>query len=112
MQAIYDKANELADLILNSEAYRNIRAAEKKVEGNAEVKKIVEEYNRVAGKIAQKERELKPIEPDEKHEMLRVREQMQSNLLLQELLKAQTEYAMMMNRINTILMSKLERKEG
>lgn len=111
MQAIYDKAEELADLIISSSAYRNLRAAEKDVEGNEGVKKLVDQFNQHLTTMAEKERKLQPIEPEEKHELQRLREQMQGNEMLQRLLRAQTEYAMMMNRINSILKTKLERRE-
>ena len=112
MQAIYDKAEELADLIISSSAYRNLRAAEKDVEGNEGVKKLVDQFNQHLTTMAEKERKLQPIEPEEKHELQRLREQMQGSEMLQRLLRAQTEYAMMMNRINSILKTKLERRES
>ena len=51
------------------------------------------------------------IEAAEKQEFQKLREQVQGNETLQKLLKAQTDFAMMMNRIQSILQEKLERKE-
>jgi len=112
MQEIYKKAEELGALIVKSGTYRELRRAEKAVEANAEVKEVVDKFNKCAEKIGVKEKKQQAIEVDEKHELQKLREQVQSNELLQGLLKAQTEYAMMMNKINSILSAGLERKEG
>ena len=111
MEAIYQKARELADLICNSDMYRSIRIAEDKVDADKDLKTLVERHNELAGKIAEKEKNVQPIEPEEKRELLKIREQMQANQPLQELLKAQAEYKMMMVRISTIMRDKLERKD-
>lgn len=111
MEAIYQKAKELADLIYSSGLYRAVRDAEVKVDADEALKVLVERHNALAGKIAEKEKKVQPIEPEEKRELIKIREQMQGNQALQELLKAQTEYAMMMNRVSGILRDKLERKE-
>jgi len=111
MEAIYQKARELADLIYQSDAYRAIRKAEANVEKDETVKKLVDQHNQLTDKIVQKEKKLQPIEPEEKRELIRVREQMQANQALQELLRAQTDYAMIMNKVSAILREKLDRRE-
>ena len=111
MQEIYEKAEELGALIVKSDPYRELRRAEKAVEASADVKEVVDKFNKCAEKIAEKEKKQQPIEVDEKHELQELREQVQSNELLQELLRVQTEYAMMMNKINSILSAGLERRE-
>lgn len=111
MQDIYEKAEELAGLIGQSKEYRELREAEKVIEANGEVKKLVDDFNDRAGKIAEKEKKQEPVEVDEKHELQKLREQLQGNEPLQGLLRAQTDYAMMMNKVNSILSGRLERKE-
>jgi len=110
MQAVYDKAQELADLIADSPAYKRLRQAEHLVEGNAEVNGLVAEYNRKAQQLAEKERNTQPVEPEEKREFEEIRDRIQANPLLQRLLQAQTDYAMMMNKVNSILQAKLGRR--
>jgi len=111
MRDIYKKAQELANLIAGSKEYGDLRQAEKLVDDNPQVKKLVDDFNRSANKIAEKEKKQEPIEVEEKHELQRLREQLQGNETLQQLLKAQTEYAMMMNKVNSILSRRLERKD-
>ena len=110
MQEIYDKAQELADLIVDSTAYKTLREAEELVEGNNEVTELVGEFNGKAQRIAEKERTMEPVEPDEKQEFQDVSSRIQENPLLQRLLQAQADYAMMMNKVNNILQSTLEGK--
>jgi len=111
MEAIYQKARELADLIYQSDAYRAVRTAEAKVEKDDGLKKLVDQHNKLAEKIGQKEKKLEPIEPEEKRELIRMREEMQANESLQELLRSRTEYAMIMNKITAILRDKLDRRD-
>ncbi len=111
MQDIYDKAEELADLIAHSEAYERLREKERLVDDCADVKKLVDEFNKQTAKIAEKERNQQPIEVHEKHELQRLQKELQSNEVLQELLRAQTDYAMLMNKVNSILRERLEGKQ-
>jgi len=110
MQAILDKAEELANLIHESPAYKSLRAAELRINGDAEAKDLVERYNARTAILAEKQQNLEPVEPEDKRELQDVIQKMQSNQLMQELLRAQTEYAMLMNRINEVLRENLERK--
>ena len=110
MQAIYDKAEELASLIISSKAYGDLRDAENAVEANAEVRKLIEEFNKQLMRMQEKEEKQQPIEPDEKHELQRLRELMQADEVLQGLLRAQMEYRMLMSKVNSILKARLERK--
>jgi len=110
MQEVYRKAEELAEEILQSEEYKQLLENESLAEGNAEVQDLIKQYNDQATKIAEKEKNTQPIEPEEKRQLQTLMEQMQSNQLLQNLLKAQADYAQLMNKINEILSNKLERK--
>ena len=111
MDQVYQKAEELADLILQSDAYKEVSRMQELADGDAEVKKLVDGFNEVAAKIDEKEKNQEPIEAEEKKEFQKLREQVQGNETLQSLLKAQTDFAMMMNRIHSILQEKLENKE-
>ena len=111
MEAIYQKARELADIIYRSDAYRAVRQAEAKAEKDDTIKKLVDRHNQLTDTIAQKEKKLEPIEPEEKRELIKIREEMQANQTLQELLRAQTDYAMMMNKVSAILREKLDRRD-
>lgn len=111
MDQVYKKAEELADLILQSSIYKEVSGMQELVDGDAQVKKLVDNFNEVAAKIDEKEKSRQPIEPAEKQEFQKLREQVQGNETLQKLLKAQTDFAMMMNRIHSILQEKLERQE-
>jgi len=110
MQEVYRKAEELAEEILQSKQYKQLLESESLAEGNAEVQDLIKQYNDRATKIAEKEKNTQPIEPDEKRQLQTLMGQMQSNQLLQNLLKAQADYAQLMNKINEILSNKLERK--
>ena len=111
MDQIYQKAEELADLILQSDPYKEVSKMQESVDADAEVRKLVDSFNEVAAKIGEKEENQEPIEAEDKKEFQTLREQVQGHETLQSLLKAQTDFAMMMNRIHSILQEKLENKE-
>ena len=111
MQDVYRKAEELADEIVQSKEYNQLAESEAAAEGDADVQDLIKRYNEHAGKIAEKEKNVQPIEPEEKRLLQELMTRMQSNEILQNLLRAQTDYHQLMNKINEILSEKLERKQ-
>jgi len=110
MDEIVGKARQLALAIRESEVYKALVAAEKKLSENEDVRKLMENYDRQSRKIHEKETALKPVEVDDKRKLQQLHERMQSEPLVQELLRAQADYAQMMAKVNEAIDSNLKPK--
>jgi cell fate (sporulation/competence/biofilm development) regulator YlbF (YheA/YmcA/DUF963 family) len=100
-------AEELGKLIAQNEAFRRLRTAEDAVQGDADSQKILQEFDRQRRKIEELERDQKPVEPEDKHEMIRLSDAVHSAPKLQELVRAQADYMELMNRVNKAIQQAL-----
>jgi cell fate (sporulation/competence/biofilm development) regulator YlbF (YheA/YmcA/DUF963 family) len=100
-------ATDLAEAIKTSERYRQMRLVESRVEGNEEVRHLLEDFEKAKITRAEKESQGEPVEVEEKRELARLEEQVKGNTELQELLGAQADYYEMMNRVNATIQSVL-----
>jgi cell fate (sporulation/competence/biofilm development) regulator YlbF (YheA/YmcA/DUF963 family) len=100
-------AAELGRRIAQDEAFRRLRAAEDAVQGDAASQKILEEFDRQRRKIEALERARKPVEPEDKREMIRLSDAVHSAPQLQGLVRAQADYMELMNQVNKAIQQAL-----
>jgi len=105
-------ATSLAEAIAKSGRYTALRKAEKAVESEAEAKALLDDFNKKTMAVLEKEQAMKPVEPEEKREIVALKEKIASNPALQDLSKAQVEYSEMMNKVNQVLFERLDVKPG
>ena len=110
MQEIIKKAQELGEAIAQSPFYQRLCQAEDKVRQNEEAKKLGDDFNALAMKIAQLEADRKPIEPEDKREFKRIQEAISANPLLQEHVRAQADYMDLMRQVNGAIQKALGRE--
>ena len=107
MEEALAAAAELGKQIAQDEAFRRLRAAEDAVQGDAASQKILEEFDRRRRKIEDLERARKPVEPEDKREMIRLSDAVHSAPKLQELVRAQADYMELMNKVNKAIQQAL-----
>jgi cell fate (sporulation/competence/biofilm development) regulator YlbF (YheA/YmcA/DUF963 family) len=100
-------AAELGRKIAQEEAFQRLRAAEGAVQHDAASQKILEEFERQRRKIEALEDARKPVEPEDKHEMIRLSDAVHGAPKLQELVRAQADYMELMNRVNKAIQQAL-----
>ena len=100
-------AAELGKQIAQDQAFRRLRAAEEAVQGDAASQKILNEFDHQRRKIEDIERARKPVEPEDKHEMIRLSDAVHGAPKLQELVRAQADYMELMNRVNKTIQQAL-----
>jgi len=114
MEKALAAAAELGRQIAQDEAFQRLRAAEGAVQADAAAQKVLDDFERQRGKIESLERARKPVEPEDKREMIRLSDAVHGNPKLQELVRAQADYMEMMNRVNKAIQKALlpqEKKE-
>jgi len=107
MEKALAAAAELGRQIAQDEAFQRLRAAENAVQADAASQKILEEFDRQRRKIEDLERAGKPVEPQDKHEMIRLSDAVHSAPKLQELVRAQADYMELMNKVNKAIQQAL-----
>jgi cell fate (sporulation/competence/biofilm development) regulator YlbF (YheA/YmcA/DUF963 family) len=107
MEEALAAAAELGKQIAQDEAFQRLRAAEAAVQSDAASQKILQEFDRQRRKIEALEGARKPVEPEDKHEMIRLSDAVHSAPKLQELVRAQADYMELMNRVNKAIQQAL-----
>src|SRR5262245_16315722 len=100
-------AKTLARAIAAHARFVNLRSAENEVFANSEAKGLAEEFQRARQAIRDKEKDLVPIEPEEKRALSSLHERVRAHPMLQELSRAQADYAEMMDKVNRTIAGEL-----
>ena len=110
MQEILAKAADLAKAIKSSPIYRALMTAQDRLEKDEATKKLMQDFDEHSRMIRGKEKNMTPVEVEDKRKLQQLRDQMQSNALVQELLRAQADYAQMMAKVNETIEKALQPK--
>ena len=92
MEEILKKANELGLMIKGTDVYKRFNELSKKLDEDAEAKKLLEDYARFSEEIHQKEKSGSVIEVDEKQKLQESSEKIAENQLIKEFIATQTYY--------------------
>jgi cell fate (sporulation/competence/biofilm development) regulator YlbF (YheA/YmcA/DUF963 family) len=107
MEKALAAAAELGRQIAQEEAFQHLRTAENAVQGDAAAQKILGDFERQRRKIESLEGARKPVEPEDKREMIRLSDAVHGDPKLQELVRAQADYMELMNRVNKAIQQAL-----
>ena len=82
-------------------------AAQEKLNQDEAARKLVDSLTAQIRKIAELERDMKPIGPEDKREFARLQEEAAQNPILQEFMRAQADYVEMMKRVDDAIRAEL-----
>ncbi len=105
-------ASELGAAIANYNGYKMFREAEEQLKKDSMAKEISEKLEKQSKKIYELEKNMKPIEVEDKKELQQLKEQVASNQSIQKFLKAQTDYVKFMKKINERIEAELASKRA
>jgi len=108
MEEIIKLAESLGSAISASPVFAELKRLELEVRRDSELSKLTEEYQVQMRRIADLEKNQQPVEVEDKKKMQSIRESIQSDEKIQQLLKVQTEYASLMSRINNAITGLLQ----
>ena len=100
------KAHELGKAIVESEEFKMLRSTEEAQQNDAEAMQILSNYNKVRGELIREVNEKEPTEErlNEIRNILNEEyEKLEENKTLNALLKAQTEFSNMIDKMNAII---------
>lgn len=105
-EEILRQARELGRLIATHETSDRLEETISRLHKDVEAERVLNDYNRIVAKLAQKEMEGQPIEVEEKRHLERLQRQVASNPLLRELQVAQMDYLDLMRRVDEAMTGK------
>ena len=112
MEEILEIASKLGAAIANNNRYKMFREAEEQLKKDSVAKEISEKLEKQSKKIYELEKNVKPVEVEDKKELQQLKEQVASNQSIQKFLKAQTDYIEFMKKINERIEAELAPKSA
>lgn len=107
MDEVIELAEKLSRAMARSRRFVDLRAAEKAVMAEPETVAMVKELEALREQLAEKERKIQPIEPDEKRRLAALEQTVKSDPKLTALRQAQSDFYEMLNLVNERIASAL-----
>jgi cell fate (sporulation/competence/biofilm development) regulator YlbF (YheA/YmcA/DUF963 family) len=107
MEEILELASKLGAAIANNNRYKMFKETEEQLKKDNVAKEISEKLEKQSKKIYELEKNLKPIEVEDKKKLQQLKEEVASNPSIQKFLKAQADYVELMKKVNERIKSKL-----
>jgi len=103
MEQILNKAKQLGEAIAAHERCRAFDQAAKALKADAEAKQLEQDYAESAKVLSEKSAAGQPLEPEEKRREADLRKRMAAHPLIRDFLKAQVDFAELMQKTNATL---------
>lgn len=107
MDPIIEQARKLAEMLAADPRFTKLRQLEGDVLSDPANRKLLEDYEKSRLSLELKQRELKPITPEEKKAHAEITKQVHGVQVLLDLARAQADYAHMMDQVNRTIHSRL-----
>lgn len=111
MEKILELASELGAAIVSHDRYKKFKEAEEQLKKDIAAKEISEKLETQSRKVYELEKDLKPVEVEDKKKLQHLKEKAASNRSIQEFLKAQIDYVELMTKINKRIEANLAPKK-
>lgn len=99
-QEIITAATDLGKLIASHDSAKRFEDVLKKLSQDVDAQRLLNDLNRHATKISQKEMQGQPIEVHEKHEIEKLRQSVARNAVLRDFQVAQMDYVDLMRQVD------------
>ncbi len=107
MKDMIQTAEQLGKEIAASDRFKAVAGIREKVDADEALQADMKALNELGSKIAQLEKEVKPVEPEDKHRLRELQEKVTGHAMLQELARVEADFAELMNRVNNAIHSQL-----
>jgi cell fate (sporulation/competence/biofilm development) regulator YlbF (YheA/YmcA/DUF963 family) len=108
MEKIFELAQALGEALAAHPAVKQFIETTDALSTDPDVQKILQQERDMNIKLGQKERDGKPIEPEEKRAFAGLQSQMAGNDKIKKFMAAQMEYSNLMRKINDLVMKPLQ----
>ncbi len=99
-QEVLDAATKLGNLIADHDAAKKFADTVGKIQADTEAQRLLNDFNRQANAIAEKEANHQPIEPEDKQKLEKLQQDVFTNPLLRDFQVAQMDYMDLMRKVD------------
>ena len=107
MNSMIETAEKLGKAIAAAGRFKAVAEMRGKIDADEELQANMKALNELSTKIAQLEKQVKPVEPEDKHRLRELQEKVTGNARLQDLARVEADFAELMNRVNSAIHSQL-----
>ncbi len=107
-QDILNAARDLGKLIATHEAARKFDESIRKLQGDVEAQRVLNDYNRQVAKLGEKEAGGKPIEVEDKRQLQNLQGAVMRNPTLRDFQLAQMDYVDLMRKVDEAMSGEAE----
>lgn len=108
MQKLIELAQKVGQQLARHDRTQSLKKAQQLVADDPQANTLVEEYHKQINKIAELERQNKPIEVDDKHKLQEIEEKIKANSALGELTRRQADFMELMQKVKHAIDDQLE----
>jgi len=103
MEKIFELAKELGDALADHPTVKQYEAARKAMDADPTTRQLIGDYEKSAEALARKEKEGRPIEPEEKRSLAALQGKIAANDAVKKMLQAQIGYLNLLRQINALV---------
>jgi len=108
MEQILQEAKRLGKLLAGHPSARAYMEAKKRLNADASAQQLLKDYEAQARKIAELERQTKPVEVEDKRRLAELQSQISANDVLKDFMHAQVEYLDLLRRAHDAINEQLD----
>jgi cell fate (sporulation/competence/biofilm development) regulator YlbF (YheA/YmcA/DUF963 family) len=107
MEKIFELAKELGEALAAHPIGKKYHGAKEALDADEAAKKIIQEYEQMATRLGQKERQGQPIEPEDKRGLAALQGKISASDSVKKWMEAQVEYLNLLRQVNELVMKEL-----
>ena len=108
MDQLIELARRLGRQMAGHERTALLKAAQEKLQADAEANDLLKEYQQQGGRISQLEQDGKPIEPEDKHKLQAIEAKLSGNATISELTRRQADFLEMTSKVKRAIDGELQ----
>jgi len=108
MDELISMARQLGKKLAAHERTAKLKAAQKAINDDPTANQLVQDYQKQVEKIHKLEREVKPIEPEDKRLLAELETKISTNELIAELTRHQADFVEMMQKVKQAIDNELQ----
>jgi cell fate (sporulation/competence/biofilm development) regulator YlbF (YheA/YmcA/DUF963 family) len=109
VENILKLADALGEALRDSDRFKRLKELEEKVSADPEAGGLLKSFAEKSNEIRHKEMHLQPVEVAEKRVLMDIQEKIQKNAIIMDMLRAQADYAEIINKVNERIFGRLEK---
>ena len=108
MEQLIELARRLGRQMAGHERTSLLKTAQEKLQADSEANDLLKEYQQQAERISQLERDGKPIEPEDKHELQDIEAKLSGSPTISELTRRQADFLEMTSKVKRAIDAELQ----